>query len=61
MRPSEILEIYENSAWRLEFDYTLLSNEIQRISEGKEESTDEKIERLKELKKQRQQLQSQQT
>jgi len=50
-RPSELLNLKGSKLFLFEVDYLLITQEIERIAEGKDETEREKIEKIKEWKK----------
>ena len=50
-RPSELLNLEGSKLFLFEVDYLLITQEIERIAEGKDETEQEKIKKIKEWKK----------
>ena len=50
-RPSELLNLEGSKLFLFEVDYLLITQEIERIAEGKDETEQEKIKKMKEWKK----------
>ena len=50
-RPSKLLSLKGSKLFLFEVDYLLITQEIERIAEGKDETEREKIEKIKEWKK----------
>ena len=50
-RPSELLNLKGSPMFLFEVDYQLVSREMKRLTEGKDESEEEKIKKMKEWKK----------
>ena len=49
-RPSELLSLKGSKLFLFEVDYLLITQEIERIAEGKDETEQEKIKKIKEWK-----------
>ena len=49
-RPSELLNLKGSKLFLFEVDYLLITQEIERIAEGKDETEEEKIKKIKEWK-----------
>ena len=50
-RPSELLSLKGSKLFLFEVDYLLITQEIERIAEEKDETEEEKIKKIKEWKK----------
>ena len=50
-RPSELLNLKGSKLFLFEVDYLLITQEIERIAEGENETEQEKIKKIKEWKK----------